>query len=242
MTREDETGLERIYGLLGHGTQLMLALGFFGTVLGISQSMFGSFGKLVGADSNQLKEGLQSFTGALGTALDTTLLAIICSLVASVVTAAMHWLETNGLESLEKSLCQRLSLEVVPIMPAAEVIQVMKAEMSILAQSLLNQMQSSMQELVVESGRIFETKLTEIVQDELSELRKHEGALASQFTESLQKQTAMAIHAMEEQNGLLRSEITGAIQGITTQFSRPPEISIRYPGPQWIRTHSTYNP
>jgi len=110
-TEDDEAGLERIYGLLGHAMQLLLALGFFGTVWGISQSMSGSFGNLAGATTEELKMGLGSFTSALGTALDTTVLAIICSLIASVLTTVMQWMEKNSLHSVEEAISEHFSLE-----------------------------------------------------------------------------------------------------------------------------------
>jgi hypothetical protein len=41
LAERDAEELGRIYQLVGHSTQLMLALGFFGTVWGISQKLFG---------------------------------------------------------------------------------------------------------------------------------------------------------------------------------------------------------
>ncbi|MFQ5728847.1 MAG: MotA/TolQ/ExbB proton channel family protein [Waddliaceae bacterium] len=111
LSEEDDAELDRIYGLLGQAIQFLLALGFFGTVWGISQSMFGSFGNLASASTEELKAGLGTFTGALGTAMDTTVLAIVCSLIATLLTTIVRWFEQNSLSSLEKAVSKHFSLE-----------------------------------------------------------------------------------------------------------------------------------
>ena len=100
LNRRDEEALEHLYVLLGSGVQIMLALGFFGTIWGISRSMFGAFGDLSTASPAELRQGLGSFTTALSIALDTTVLGMSCALVASVAMTGVRWAEVRILKEL----------------------------------------------------------------------------------------------------------------------------------------------
>jgi biopolymer transport protein ExbB/TolQ/gas vesicle protein len=103
LAERDEESVHQVFSLLGSAVQVMLALGFFGTVWGISRSMFGSFSDLASeaaASPDEIKVGLKHFTRALGTALDTTVLALVCGVLTSIVMTVLQWAEVGGLHRL----------------------------------------------------------------------------------------------------------------------------------------------
>lgn len=98
---DDESDLDRVYGLVANAMQLMLALGFLGTVWGVSQSVFGSFANLGNATTSELKQSLQGFTAGLATALDTTVLGILCSLAATIFSSVTNWMDVGAVQGLD---------------------------------------------------------------------------------------------------------------------------------------------
>lgn len=79
---QDVESMENSYSLLNGFLWAIPVLGFIGTVEGLSKAI-GAFGKVLasGADTNSLTTSLQSVTGGLATAFETTLIALILALV-----------------------------------------------------------------------------------------------------------------------------------------------------------------
>lgn len=78
-------------------------LGFVGTVMGISGAIGSFASSLAGAqDLAVLKEGLGSVTGGLGLAFDTTLLALILSLILMFPTSMLQAAEEDFLNSVDE--------------------------------------------------------------------------------------------------------------------------------------------
>ena len=89
---EDQSVAVGVYSAFGDLVQLMLGVGFLGTVLGLSQSFAASFGNVSG-DADALVDSIGCFAGGLSTALDTTLLGLGCALVVSLVAVLARWME-----------------------------------------------------------------------------------------------------------------------------------------------------
>ena len=89
-------------------------MGFIGTVLGIG-SAIGSFDQALsaGEDMDVLMASLGKVTGGLGTAFDTTLLALVLSLLVSVPASAMQKSEEDLLNQVDdycnENLLKRLN-------------------------------------------------------------------------------------------------------------------------------------
>ncbi len=88
-------------------------LGFIGTVLGISDAVGGFSGTLHSAgDISALKDSLNSVTGGLATAFDTTLVALVMSLIIKFPMASMQKAEDSLLnwvdEYCNENLIRRL--------------------------------------------------------------------------------------------------------------------------------------
>lgn len=102
----DEAQMESSYSLIRGFVWSIPILGFIGTVLGLSQSIGNFGGMLSGSGSiEDIKVGLQSVTGGLSTAFDTTLLALIAALITQLMMTALKKKEEMFLDDC-KEYCQ----------------------------------------------------------------------------------------------------------------------------------------
>jgi len=84
--REKET--QRGYELINFLVCSLPALGLFGTMLGLSSALSVAFSK-----GSFEKESIQGFVSSLGTALDTTVLALACAMAAGMVVWLLNRIE-----------------------------------------------------------------------------------------------------------------------------------------------------
>jgi len=104
---QDEASLETSYSLVQGFVWAIPVLGFIGTVLGLSQSI-GAFSQVLagGGDVSSLTNGLREVTAGLGTAFDTTLLALVAALVIQMGITSLRKAEYEFLESCSE-YCSR---------------------------------------------------------------------------------------------------------------------------------------
>lgn len=102
----DEGQMESSYSLVRGFIWCIPILGFIGTVLGLSQAI-GNFGGMLSGSSSidDIKVGLQSVTGGLATAFDTTLLALVAALVTQLLMTVLKKKEEMFLDEC-KEYCQ----------------------------------------------------------------------------------------------------------------------------------------
>lgn len=82
-------------------------LGFIGTVIGLSVAV-GSLAMGDTSDADALKESINSLTGGLGTAFDTTLLGLILSILMSFPLAAVQKREDETLTMIDSFCVEKL--------------------------------------------------------------------------------------------------------------------------------------
>lgn len=87
-------------------------LGFIGTVIGIGDAVAGLGGSMAGADLNALKEQLGTITSGLGVAFDTTLVALVMSLIISFPASALQKNEEDLLNEIEDYCNENLILRL----------------------------------------------------------------------------------------------------------------------------------
>jgi biopolymer transport protein ExbB/TolQ len=224
----DEEALARVYGLVGSAVQLMLALGFLGTVWGISRSLFGSFALLADGSVEHLRAGLQGFTVGLSTALDTSVLGLLCGLVTTVLMSAVEWGETNGLQRLTALVAERLGLgegrEAQPTVAAT-----VEAELRKVVATLARDAQHAMIDIVGRAAGVYEARLAEAFQRQLTHLDERERRLFETAAGALGREMATAIRALEEHSRRVRLLLSDRLQQIADDLHRTPEVSIRYP-------------
>lgn len=83
----------------------MPILGFIGTVMGVSSAVSGLSGTLENAsDVSMVTDSMKGVFGGLGTAFDTTLLALVMSLIVKIPTSALQKTE-DGLVTIVDEYC-----------------------------------------------------------------------------------------------------------------------------------------
>jgi len=110
----DANAVESSYSILNVFIWAIPILGFIGTVIGISAAVGGFSTTLEASDDvNALKESLKGVTGGLGTAFDTTLVALVMSMMVMFPTSSMKKAEEDLLnwvdEYCNENLLKRLN-------------------------------------------------------------------------------------------------------------------------------------
>jgi biopolymer transport protein ExbB/TolQ len=96
----DEAQVASSYGLVQGFMWAIPVLGFIGTVLGLSEAI-GAFGGTIkaGGDMNAIRSSLESVTGGLATAFETTLVALVCALLLQLLVSFLQARESDFLDS-----------------------------------------------------------------------------------------------------------------------------------------------
>jgi len=115
-SRADDIRVDASYGLVRVFVWAVPTLGFIGTVIGIGAAVGGFSNTLEAASSlESMKESIGLVTGGLGIAFDTTLLALIMSMLIMFPANAVQRLEENLLGRVDdyctEHLVQRLEDE-----------------------------------------------------------------------------------------------------------------------------------
>ena len=99
LAENDANFVESSYTLIKGLIWAIPVLGFIGTVLGLSQAV-GGFGAVVssGADLETLKNALGGVTSGLGTAFETTLIALVAALIVQLLMTLMMRKEEQFLD------------------------------------------------------------------------------------------------------------------------------------------------
>lgn len=110
----DANAVESSYSILNVFIWAIPILGFIGTVIGISAAVGGFSSTLeASSDVNALKDSLKGVTGGLGTAFDTTLVALVMSMMVMFPTSSMKKAEEDLLnwvdEYCNENLLKRLN-------------------------------------------------------------------------------------------------------------------------------------
>jgi DNA-directed RNA polymerase subunit RPC12/RpoP len=99
----DGAAVDSSYSLLNVFIWAIPILGFIGTVQGLGGAVGELSASLEGAESvDQIKEVLQNITGGLGTAFDTTLVALIMSVMLKFPASSMQKAEEDVLNSVDE--------------------------------------------------------------------------------------------------------------------------------------------
>jgi len=101
--QNDEDYMESSYAIIRGLIWAIPILGFIGTVIGLS-SAIGDFGSVLSKsqDVENIKNSLQSVTGGLSVAFDTTLIALIAALCIQLVMTGIKKKEENFLDDCKE--------------------------------------------------------------------------------------------------------------------------------------------
>jgi biopolymer transport protein ExbB/TolQ len=108
-SRADEGRVDASYGLVRVFVWAVPTLGFIGTVIGIGAAVAGFSATLEAASSlDGMKESIGSVTGGLGVAFDTTLLALVMSILIMFPASAVQRIEEAFLGEVEDYCAEHL--------------------------------------------------------------------------------------------------------------------------------------
>lgn len=98
-SENDEAQMSSSYGLVNGFMWTIPVLGFIGTVLGLSEAI-GSFARVIqaGGDMELIRSSLQSVTGGLATAFETTLVALVCAMFLQLFVSFIQTIESRFLD------------------------------------------------------------------------------------------------------------------------------------------------
>lgn len=117
-SENDEAQMASSYGLVQGFMWTIPVLGFIGTVLGLSEAI-GSFAQVIqaGGDMEQIRTSLQSVTGGLATAFETTLIALVCAMILQLLISFIQAGESRFLddcnEFCHKQIAGRLRMSQI---------------------------------------------------------------------------------------------------------------------------------
>ncbi len=117
-SENDESYIESSYTTIRGFIWAIPVLGFIGTVLGLSEAI-GGFGKVVsqGAELAELKSSLGIVTGGLATAFETTLIALVASIIIQLLLTFLKKQEEDFLDECEdychKNIISKLKIMLV---------------------------------------------------------------------------------------------------------------------------------
>ena len=204
LAERDEEDLDQIYSMLNRVIQMVAALGFFGTVWGISRSMFNSFSNLDKASPDQLKSGLGSFSQALSTALDTTVLALVCGIVLSIAVTVVHWAESGGLRSLRELIERRFDL-------ASLLWQSDVERQMILSKQIIESVREPMKVMAAEAGGAFRHELAQAAQAHLEAFRQQQHKSLAMESDAFRRALERTLKVYEDQDTAVRDALVQAL-------------------------------
>lgn len=138
-SRADESRVDASYGLVRVFVWAVPTLGFIGTVIGIGAAVAGFSATLDAASSLEgMKASIGSVTGGLGVAFDTTLLALVMSILIMFPASAVQRLEESFLGDVDDYCAEHL----IPRLRDEARNQVDEATIGALARRLAASMQS----------------------------------------------------------------------------------------------------
>lgn len=108
-SRADESRIDASYGLIRVFIWAVPTLGFIGTVIGIGAAVSGFSTTLETASSIEgMRGSIEAVTGGLGVAFDTTLLALVMSILIMFPSSALQRLEESFLGDVDDYCAERL--------------------------------------------------------------------------------------------------------------------------------------
>jgi biopolymer transport protein ExbB/TolQ len=216
----------RVYEAINALVCLLPALGLFGTVLGLSNSLFTAFsGNAVGS------EAIRKFVGALAIALDTTVLGLACSIIAGICVRLMVRLEEVLCEYREKFLRQLLHLDKLAhsspavaagatnaIQPAAD-IDVFRTELRAITNEIVSHIKMSLEGFWVGMANK-QFKYNQAAIDKVAD------SIASRLNNTISKLTVV----VEKHNNHTAKVFAAQVRTLEHSINRriPNEVIVRY--------------
>lgn len=203
------------------------ALGLFGTMLGLSESLFVAFGG--GAEG---AEAVPRFVSALGTAMDTTVLGMACVVPLCGYAWFLRRLEHELAERWDTHV--RCQYELDDVADGDKTTDVLRAELRQLTQAIAAEAKDSFQNMLADSADMYRKNLEDAVESVFLLQRKHDKNMVARLAAELANGLGQSVHRvgdlLEQQNGRLAENMTEHVDRLekALQSRTPEEIHIRY--------------
>lgn len=204
------------------------ALGMFGTMLGLSNSLFEAF-----AGGSQGSAPVEAFVTALSTAMDTTVLAMACA----VPLFGCVWL----LGRLENELSDRyaeyvrVTLGLDQFAAHDKTAHALQAELRRMMAEVGKDAKAAFGQIVADSGDVYRENLERAVAEVFSRQRRHDKdmvrKLAAELADGMGQSVNRVGDLIERQNGNLAEGMIHQVGRLeeTLRNRTPEEVLIRYP-------------
>ena len=215
------------------------ALGLFGTMLGLSHSLFTAF-----SGSSGGMEGIQKFVTALATALDTTVLALACAMLAGGLAWFMERSEHKISGQQARFIREAFSLENFAVesenskpdgfadnhLPAAT--EAFRAELRSLTAEIVEDARNKFTSMLHNSSEYFRSEIGQAVKDVLEEQRMHEQKLLDRVAVRLGESIDQVGCLIEHHNGRTAQDMNSQLKKVVKLLNKrfPNEVVIRYEG------------
>ena len=182
-------------------------LGFIGTVLGISQAIAGFSADTTGAeDMGRLMESINAVTGGLGVAFDTTLVALVMSIILSFPASAMQKAEEDLLGAVDAYCLENLLKRLSDAGGVTKVAENTRALVNALAPALAREQQNLLLEL-------------RAIQQAMAEGQARQVELVERTTSAIETQKEVITARMKGLTENLETEAANTLQQTAARVS-----------------------
>jgi biopolymer transport protein ExbB/TolQ len=228
--------IRKAYGSINSLVFCLPGLGLFGTMIGMSNSLFSAFGQ-----GNADPEAAQQFVAGLSTALDTTILAMACLLIIGGLSWLLNHLEEELIDRrvgfVRKALRKKLPFESPASLPTAGANNhtrlekcAFRAELRTLTVEILEEAMSKFEQKLHDMAESYRVNLERVVNDIFSKQRAHEQTLVDNIASNLNTSVKHIGVLIERHNNHAAKAVVSRLKRFTGILEKriPSELVIRY--------------
>jgi len=239
---EEKNKTGKGYDLINGLVFALPVLGLFGTILGLSNSLFTAFSGGAAVD-----ESVRQFVTSLSTALDTTVLALACAMIAAPLGWLLNRAERDMVDRQGRFVMDTFELNQFALGPlTGKGVKPAGPNFSVIKETFQTELRALTAEIVKDTGSKFEAHLAgasesyrsgldQAFKKILTERQKHGermvGRVASRIDRRLSQSIDQVGRLIERQNGRSARDFTSRIGQLekTLRKRTPTDVIIRYP-------------
>lgn len=227
LAEEHGKRIDKTYGLISYVTCAIPALGLFGTLLGMSKSLFVAFGS-----GSRGSESMQLFVTALSTAMDTTVLAMACAIPLLGCAQFLGCLEHDLAEKYAAYVRERFGLDEA--LGADRNVQALEKELRRMSEKIAAEAKASFEHIVKDATAVCREALERAVASVLARQQRHDKTVADRIAAEITAGLGRSVEGiggmLERQNGRLAEDMVQHVGRLEKALHNrtPEEILIRY--------------
>lgn len=227
VAQDHKKGIERAYETIHLLTGFLPALGLLGTMLGLSRALFAAF------SDGKLNDGsVQTFVTALSTAMDTTVLAILCAAPLCAWAFLSRRREDDLSDQYAAHVRERFGLDAVA--PGDKSAHVLYVELRRLTRTMAAEARASFGQIVENGANACREARQRTVADVFALQRMHDREMIDEVAADVADRLAESLHnvsnLIERQNGRLAEGMIRQVGQLERAIRRqtPEELVVRY--------------